>query len=85
MQEIVREEGNSIRRDVNNGFDRMYQEIAVLRSEYVALKAAVERIEGQLKGLDCEADRESLRSELVKVKAQCAVLQEKIAEIEAKL
>lgn len=81
----LHEEMVAFRRETNAHFDAIYARLDRLESEYVALSAAVKRIEERLAVVDQKIDRMALRSELLELKAQVANLEERIAQLESEI
>ncbi len=68
---------------MNTLFDGVYQRLDRLESEYVALRAAVERIERRLGSADSEHDKPSIQQELQDLRGRVAELQRRIDELES--
>ena len=79
----VRGDVAEYRHDNERHFDSIYKRIEDLKSEVLALVAAVKRIEAQLAAQT--ADRAELRQELALVKTRVGEIEEKIAQIESEL
>jgi predicted nuclease with TOPRIM domain len=80
------------RNETLSGFDAMYKKLDRLDSEYVALKAAVQRLEAgmarveeRLAAVDEKLDKVALRAELVELREMAVAIQHRISELEASL
>ena len=85
MERLIDDRFTPLRDEMLSGFDAVYKRLDRLESEYQSLRAAVQRLEDGLTVVGQKIDKMALRSELVELKSRVALLEQKIAEIEANL
>lgn len=71
--------------DLSGHFDKTYQRLDRLESEYQMILVGLKRVEERLDKVEQRLDKVTLRSELLDLKARMTGLQEQVHALEARL